>query len=57
MLQTPSSPPCAAKEADTRLRLRDGRRGLIERELGWRPTIAIDAGLRQTLDWYRAAHR
>jgi UDP-glucose 4-epimerase len=30
---------------------------LIERELGWRPTIGIEAGLRQTLDWYRAAHR
>jgi UDP-glucose 4-epimerase len=30
---------------------------LIERELGWRPTIGIDPGLRQTLDWYLAAHR
>jgi len=26
---------------------------LIERELGWRPTVELDAGLRQTLDWYR----
>jgi len=30
---------------------------LIERELGWRSTVDVDAGLRQTLDWYRAAHR
>jgi UDP-glucose 4-epimerase len=30
---------------------------LIERELGWRATVDLDAGLRQTLDWYRAAHR
>jgi UDP-glucose 4-epimerase len=28
---------------------------LIERELGWRPTVEIDSGLRQTLDWYRSA--
>jgi UDP-glucose 4-epimerase len=30
---------------------------LIERELGWRATVDLEAGLRQTLDWYRAAHR
>jgi UDP-glucose 4-epimerase len=30
---------------------------LIERELGWRATVDLDAGLRQTLDWYRDAHR
>ena len=30
---------------------------MIERDLGWRPTIAIEAGLRQTFDWYRGAHR
>jgi UDP-glucose 4-epimerase len=26
---------------------------LIARELGWRPTVAIDEGLRETFDWYR----
>jgi UDP-glucose 4-epimerase len=25
----------------------------IERELGWRPTVAVDEGLRRTLAWYR----
>ena len=30
---------------------------LIERELGWRATVDLEAGLRQTLDWYRDAHR
>lgn len=25
----------------------------IERELGWRPRIAFDEGLRETVDWYR----
>lgn len=27
--------------------------GKITTELGWRPTIAFEDGLRQTLDWYR----
>jgi UDP-glucose 4-epimerase len=27
----------------------------IERELGWRPTIAVDVGLRETFAWYRDA--
>jgi dTDP-glucose 4,6-dehydratase len=26
----------------------------IERELGWRPAVPFDEGLRQTVDWYRA---
>jgi UDP-glucose 4-epimerase len=26
----------------------------IARELGWRPTISVEEGLRQTFDWYRA---
>ncbi|MGC2333043.1 MAG: dTDP-glucose 4,6-dehydratase [Candidatus Acidiferrales bacterium] len=25
----------------------------IERELGWKPTIALDEGLRRTIDWYK----
>jgi dTDP-glucose 4,6-dehydratase len=25
-----------------------------ERELGWRPTVRFDEGLRQTIDWYKA---
>src|SRR5262249_5656397 len=25
----------------------------IERELGWRPTVAFEEGLRRTVDWYR----
>jgi UDP-glucose 4-epimerase len=27
----------------------------IERELGWRPTVAVDKGLRETFAWYRDA--
>ncbi len=27
--------------------------GKMERELGWRPSIPLDEGLRQTIDWYR----
>jgi UDP-glucose 4-epimerase len=26
--------------------------GLIERELGWRPTVEIERGLQQTFEWY-----
>jgi UDP-glucose 4-epimerase len=27
----------------------------IETDLGWRPTVEVEQGLRQTLDWYRSA--
>jgi dTDP-glucose 4,6-dehydratase len=28
--------------------------GKMERELSWKPTIPLDEGLRQTIDWYRS---
>jgi dTDP-glucose 4,6-dehydratase len=28
--------------------------GKIERELGWRPTVSFEEGLRETVQWYRA---
>ncbi|MGQ0614874.1 MAG: dTDP-glucose 4,6-dehydratase [Planctomycetaceae bacterium] len=31
--------------------------GRLERELGWRPRIAFDAGLAATVDWYRGQER
>lgn len=31
----------------------DGSR--IERELGWRPTIDVEQGIRETFDWYKAS--
>ena len=27
--------------------------GKIERELGWKPEISLDNGVRQTIEWYR----
>ena len=29
----------------------------IERELGWKPSIPLEEGLRQTIDWYRANNK
>jgi dTDP-glucose 4,6-dehydratase len=36
---------------DRRYALRCGK---IERELGWKPAISLDEGLRQTIDWYKS---
>jgi nucleoside-diphosphate-sugar epimerase len=55
----------AAASSDSRIEMVPGRPQDIqrrcpdgaksERELGWRPVVALPAGLRETLDWYREA--
>jgi UDP-glucose 4-epimerase len=43
--------PDALKEGELEASALDASR--IERELGWRPTVAVDEGLRETFAWYR----
>jgi UDP-glucose 4-epimerase len=45
----------ALKEGELKASALDAAR--IERELGWRPTVAVDEGLRETFAWYRDARR
>ncbi len=48
-------PPLHRRRLDFFLKDRAFKIDKAQKVLGWEPTVALDVGIRETLEWYRAA--